>query len=247
MKRELKMQILSLCDSNELKKALLQNDYLMALGILEELYNYYDCFDGELSLFNLLYEDLCCDNLTSLVNTIDLCFHLTLISAMIRVVEFYVNKEDERTREFAEACTDIYFANLTFLNQFKEFDVEDFERFALEMLARKNKHYKTVRALRKVFSLEVCTPGRDTRTIISDYIYGLILGQDFDYKFLVKAFLEDNVDLLMEKMDIIAFLRKDYLELKQEEIDMMTLATQNAIDEIEAVGLLRRNPENKVE
>jgi len=242
MDRMVKLRIIELVGSDSLRAALLQNDYILALGILEDINISYDPFENSLDLFDKLYFGIVKEDINEIVNALVFSAKLSLLEAAIRVVEFFVNLEDEDTREFAKECIDIYFANLSFINGYREIETSELQMIARELIERKNKKYKTVRALKQVFSLPVDLSDRDAENEVrAKYIEGLIAGLGVTPRYLYTTVSTEQLDLLMERVETIAFLRHEYLDLKQKEIDMMRLEVQNSIEKIEAFGLVREN------
>lgn len=209
----IKHKILEIIPSDELRKALYNNDYEYALSIVHDIYYDYNPFVDEFSCFDMLNEGIENKDIEVLENLFDFCAKLFNLEIIYKLIKGYTDDSIDFTNIL---CLRSSFDTSLFINKLINYDFKDIG-------IRKS--------MEDVLNLNIDAVDKDI--IMTNYIEGLIHGNELTYNNIMDAYINDDLDTLLDKFYLIKYLRICYLKYQKDNI----LNLKRSIKLIEMIGL----------
>ncbi|MDE5538910.1 MAG: hypothetical protein K2J20_00285 [Bacilli bacterium] len=237
--KALKKRILTLCPSEELKEALNANNYEYALAITQEIKGMICVYESPFSLFSDIYECIQAEDIALFSKIITFCCTTSMLDAISTILETSAIMEDEERRKNLPLNEQRYFASLQLLNRYEELQMLDEISAFSALISLKGKRYNKVRSMATVFNIPLAEDLTSAYQALAEYIEALIYSNEITPEDITRSLLNKDLDTLMEKIKVLAYLKKTYSELKAEEIEQIKEEARAKIDTIEEIGFPR--------
>lgn len=233
MNRNLKKIIYSICPSDELKASLGLNDLEGAVNILQETFTRIDTIPSEYTIFDALYASIEKNDPKEVLEMIILCEKLFFLDVASKVIELLDMLASDDKEIVAEHSGELFWG-LKLLHEFPRVKDIDYEDFLRRLIKCKNKNYPQVDALDRVLTMPIC--GNEIDKTLANYIATLIHGNEITFYDVMLAILDDDPDTLMEKVEVMRYLRCFYYDLTAVAAERM----KRRADALLAPGLERK-------
>lgn len=229
MDKALFKQLIQIVPSVDFKNQLIMNDFEAAKDCVSCIFDEFDPFLDEFSLFDEIYYDLQNDNFDNLVIILEKAKILFMLDLITTILDYLATDLRNLTKENKKAKDDLYIQSRFLLTYVDNLD----EDFADKVIIEMKELIKSPNENIKMIDIMVIESLKNDHDLLASCLEELIHSNELTYHDLMLSIVNKDLKDFIKQFQLVTFLRKKYCEITS--VDVLKLEYE--ISKYENIGL----------